>query len=746
MSTEDSSPPRRLRIRRLRCCGALALLGAVALAWGYPLLIPLLNPSTHPWRAKKLFTEIAPRRAWRFAGYLDEFLLYDLVEADPAEHRGRSLAELRERVLARQEALRRKALAVAERAGSGDDAPDAEALRRAARTLLRLGAIDEARTALRAAVEARGGPERAPRALVQALAETSLRAAETRNCVGHHSPESCLYPLRGRAVHVEPGPANEALSLYEVLLRRFPQERPYRWLRALCAQVLGRADPASPVPARGRAPFVRLEDVAQAAGLFRPTAPRAGAGAILDDFDGDGHLDLILGSYLPDDPLLYYRGRGDGTFEERSEEAGLAGELGAFRLNQADVDNDGDLDVFVVRGGWVFPGRNTLLLNDGHGRFRDATAEAGLAEPIEQSMAGAWGDYDGDGWIDLFVCNLAPPFERSRLYRNQGDGTFAEVTESVGLPPLLLCSSACWGDYDDDGDVDLYVSVAFGQNYLFRNEGGERFLDVTWEAGVARPLTSFPAWFFDADDDGRLDIFCGTFWPLLDDELANLLSEAPPAEVGLLRLHRNQGNGRFVDATHGSGLDVVVSTMGAGFGDLDSDGRLDIHLGTGSPYLAHLVPNRLFRGVGAARFEEVTFSAGVGHLQKGHGTCFGDVDEDGDVDLLVNLGGAVPVDRFQPALFRNPGQGNHWLELRLEGTRSNRAAIGARVFATLPDGRRLHRQVSSGGPFGASPLRLHLGLGSAERVARLEVRWPSGTRQVLEDLPADRRLTLREPR
>jgi len=314
----------------------------------------------------------------------------------------------------------------------------------------------------------------------------------------------------------------------------------------------------------------------------------------------------------------------------------------------------------------------------------------------------------------------------------------------VGLPYLKELLSASWGDYDNDGDPDLYVSSIAAPNHLFRNEAGSSFTDVTFEAGVGLPLVSFPAWFFDYDNDGNLDIFGGAYWLPFSHEVAGLTGSAPPCGAATSKLYKNTGGGTFRDVTEEAGLNIALTAMGGNFGDLDSDGFLDIYLGTGSPSLMHPVPNRFFHNQGGNGFADATFSANVGHLQKGHGIAFGDFDADGDQDLLVNLGGAARVDRFQPALFRNPGNGNRSIEISLKGTRSNRSAIGARITATLTDGTRVHRAVTSGGPFGASPLRQHIGLGAEAGIASVAIKWPSGQQDQLEDLPPGAHLIVEE--
>jgi len=222
-----------------------------------------------------------------------------------------------------------------------------------------------------------------------------------------------------------------------------------------------------------------------------------------------------------------------------------------------------------------------------------------------------------------------------------------------------------------------------------------------------------------------------------------------PAQAETMKLYRNTGTG-FEDVTRSVGLDRVVPTMGANFGDLDNDGFLDFYLGTGAPSYAALMPNVMFRNRGGRSFADVTTATGTGHLQKGHGVAFADLDGDGNQDVYANIGGFVPGDAYQKVVFHNPGHpGNHWVRLRLVGVKSNRAAIGAQIRVTLigEDGREAvrYREVSSGGSFGASPLAQHIGLGRARRIKTVEVYWPaSHTRQVLTDVPLDRVVEIRE--
>jgi len=221
-----------------------------------------------------------------------------------------------------------------------------------------------------------------------------------------------------------------------------------------------------------------------------------------------------------------------------------------------------------------------------------------------------------------------------------------------------------------------------------------------------------------------------------------------PHEGTQPKLYRNNRDGTFADVTKAAGLNHVLLTMGCNFGDLDNDGWLDFYLGTGEPSLGAIMPNRMFRNADGKFFQDVTTAGGFGHLQKGHGVGFADLDHDGDEDVFIVLGGAYPGDRARSALFLNPGNKNHWIKIKLEGTHSNRAAIGARIKVSVatPNGpRSIYKSVNSGGSFGSSPLRQQIGLGNATAISSVEILWPaSGVRQNLTGFALDRAYRIRE--
>jgi hypothetical protein len=393
--------------------------------------------------------------------------------------------------------------------------------------------------------------------------------------------------------------------------------------------------------------------------------------------------------------------------------------------------------------------RNSLLRNDGTGRFTDVTKAAGLANGVFATHSAAWADYDNDGWVDLYVGHELAP---SRLYRNKGDGTFEDVSAKAGVAGKAFTKGVSWGDYDNDGFPDLYASNMFGDNFLYRNKGDGTFEEVAAKLGVQKPFASFPTWWFDYDNDGWLDLFVVAYPNSVEEFVKHYLGQPPAAET--LKLYHNDGHGGFADVSAAMGVARVVPSMGANVGDIDNDGFLDVYLGTGAPSFGSLIPNILFRNDAGRRFDDVTEATGTGHLQKGHGIAFADLDRDGDQDIVLNAGGAVPGDRYDDAVFENPGTpGRHWVDLRLIGTTSNRVGIGAKIRVTVapvagsrsPATRLRYREVSSGGSFGSNSYVQHVGLGVGTAIESIEIAWPaSKTREVFHGAPIDTLLEIRE--
>jgi len=628
-----------------------------------------------------------------------------------------------------------------------------------------VGHLEEARALLLALP---GDEDRGLTRLTYNLAVACLRLGETQNCVAHHTSQSCLFPIEGSGVHTETDGSRRAMRyLDEVLERTEPASDTHlaaRWLLNLAAMTLGEWPDGVPeaerIPASvlaSDAPFPRFTDVAGALGLnlFTPSG-----GVAIEDFDGDGRLDLVVTTLDPQGQARFFHHAEDGSFVDRTEAAGLEGIVGGLNVTQADYDSDGDVDLLILRGGWQLglEGQvpNSLLRNGGpgaEGTFRDVTFHAGLGTAHFPTQTADWADIDLDGDLDLYVGNEASanaPFP-SQLFRNRGDGTFEDVARVAGVLNMRMSKGVTFGDIDGDRDPDLYVSNYLGPNRLYLNGGDGTFTDVASERGVSRPLDSFPTWFWDFDNDGALDLYVATYYQSsgearLGPVVASHLKL--PVRQDLNKLYRGDGRGHFTDVAAAQGLDLFTVVMGASFGDLDNDGYPDFYLGTGYPFFDGLVPNVMYWNRGGQGFADVTTAGGFGHLQKGHGIAFADLDQDGDQDVYAEMGGAYPGDAFGNALFENPGTKNHRALVRLVGVRSNRGAIGARVRVVVREGtgtRSIYQTVGQHGSFGTSPLELHVGLGAATRIERLEVLWPlSAEPEVLEGLPADRRLVIVE--
>jgi hypothetical protein len=584
--------------------------------------------------------------------------------------------------------------------------------------------------------------------LEQAAAVASLRQGEIENCLVMPGADRCIFPLRPGGVHHHGAGAKSAFERLAPHAAAAPDNLELRWLLNLSAMLQGRYPDIVPkgarLPAdmfRSEVSLPRLVDIAPQAHLGRMDT--AGA-TIADDLDNDGLIDVLFTSVDFCAPARLYRNRGDGTFEDRTDAAGLSSQLGGLNATQTDYDNDGRIDLFIHRGGWEIPMRNSLLHNNGDGTFTDVTRAAGLSSPAYSTHSAAWADVDNDGWVDLFVGHELAP---SQLFRNRGDGTFEDVTARAGVGASAFTKGVNFGDYDNDGFPDLYVSNMFGDNVLYHNNRNGTFTNVAPALGVEKPFASFPTWFFDVDNDGWLDIFVASYPNSVEEFVKHYLKL--PAKAETLALYHNNGDGTFTDVSAKMGLARVVPTMGANFGDLDNDGFLDMYLGTGAPSFASLMPNVMLRNDGGRRFVDVTEATGTGHLQKGHGVAFADLDNDGDEDVVLNVGGAVPGDRYEDALFENPGTpGNNWITVKLVGVKSNRAGIGARLRLVLRGGGASPlrvREVTSGGSFGSNSLMQHIGLGRAAGIASLEVFWPaSGIRQTFRDVPVNSAVQVRE--
>ena len=590
-----------------------------------------------------------------------------------------------------------------------------------------------------------------------------MRLGEQENCLAVHNADSCIFPLNPQAYHLLPRGSRGAIALFNQQLAEYPKDLGTRWLLNLAHMTLGeypdKVPPQFLIPPQTFASeyqMPRFVDVSEGLGL---DAGDLAGGVIIDDFDNDGFYDIVISAWDAKGQLRYFHNNGNGTFTERTSEAGLVGETGALNIQQTDYNNDGLPDIWMMRGGWLGKGGrlpSSLLRNNGDGTFTDVTQEAGLLR-FHPTQTARWFDYDGDGWLDLFIGNESTDRDDPdwcELYHNNRNGTFTECARACGIKVAAFIKGVACADYDNDGRPDLYLSIRHGKNILLHNDGPDasgqwHFSDVTDRSGpVAEPPWSFGTFFFDYDNDGWEDLLVfGYYVPGgIGDVAADYLGL--PNRGVKTKLFHNNHDGTFSDVSEATHLNRVCLTMGNNFGDLDNDGWLDFYCGTGDPDLRTLIPKRMFRNADGKYFQDVSTATGTGHIQKGHGIAFADLDDDGSQDVYIALGGAYTGDGARNALYLNPGNTNHWLKLKLVGVKANRAAIGARIHVTAqtPKGPRdLYRVVSSGGSFGSNPLRQEIGMGDATAVTSVEIRWPgSDTRQTVTGLELNHSYEIRE--
>jgi tetratricopeptide (TPR) repeat protein len=575
-----------------------------------------------------------------------------------------------------------------------------------------------------------------------------LHKSEMENGIYEAPGGRCLMPMAPASSFARKQDSQTAIQYLEQYLAAVPDDAAARWLLNYAYMTIGEYPSGVPqkllmapstFASQESAPH--FEDVAPAAGL---NLISMAGGVIVDDFENNGALDVVTSSMNMCEHMHYFHNKGDGVFSDQSEKAGLFDQLGGLNIIQTDYNNDGCLDILVMRGGWEVPMRKSLLRGNCDGTFQDVTGDAGLAEPAVATQTAVWADINNDGWLDLFVGSESGP---AQLFLNKGDGTFVNIAHSAGVDKVGFTKAVVTADYDNDGYPDFYVSNYAGNNFLYHNNHNNSFTDVAQEAGVVGPWQSFPTWFFDYDNDGWPDLLVNSYF-LSPDESARTFLGLPHNAL-TIKLYRNLGNGTFKDVTAETHLDKVLMPMGANFGDVDNDGFLDMYIGNGNPNYASLVPHVLLRNHDGKYFADVTAASGTGELHKGHGVAFADIGRRGYEDILTLTGGAVPGDAHVFRFFENPGNGNDWINLKLTGIKSNRAALGARIKVTVENGgktsRSVYRTVGSGGSFGASPFEQHIGLGKSAKILRIEIWWPrSGTRQTFSNVEKNQFFEIKE--
>ena len=594
-------------------------------------------------------------------------------------------------------------------------------------------------------------PERAP-LLEEVLGDAYLHKAEMANGVYSVPGDRCIFPPRpggNYPKYKETEDVDKAIDYFLKYLEKKPEDLEVKWILNLAYMALGKypdgvpskfliSAPATEAPGESIGRFV---DVAHEAGL---DVFQMSGGVIVEDFENRGLFDVVTSGYDVCGHMLYFHNNGDGTFSDRSEASGVARIAAGGNVIQADYNNDGCMDILVLRGGWQVPMPLSLLRNNCDGTFTDVTRESGLGDHLFATQTAAWADIDNDGWLDLFVADEQGP---SQMYHNRGDGTFENISLGAGIDRTQFTKGVVAADYDNDGYPDFYVSNIRGNNFLYHNNHDWTFTDVAVHAGVQQTWQSFGTWFFDYDNDGWPDLFVASDSASVDETMRTYLGL--PHSVGTMKLYKNMHNGTFADVTAEVGLDKVFMPMGANYGDVDNDGFLDFYLGTGNPSYGTLAPNVLMRNKNGKSFVDITVSSGTGELHKTHGIAFADLENNGNEDIVVEMGGAVPSDAHALRVFRNPGHDNGWIGIKLVGVKTNRAAIGARVTVTTRDQNgethSVYRTVDSRGSWGASPLEQHIGLGPAAGITKIEIWWPaSNTRQEFKNVVLNQYIEIKE--
>jgi hypothetical protein len=544
-----------------------------------------------------------------------------------------------------------------------------------------------------------------------------------------------------------------------------------------------KSDPAPAAPAAPASGTIQFENRQADSGVDfvldngtigdKPVIDSTLGGVALFDYDNDGLLDIFFtnGAHIPSlkksNPSFHnrlYRNSGDRSFADVTKQAGLTGSGYNMGAAVGDYDNDGFPDLYLSG-----VNINTLYRNQGDGTFIDVTAKAAVAGLLSSgkkpwSVAATWVDYDADGRLDLFVVNyLDWSFKNNQicgdagkrlscspalyqgfpntLYRNNGDGSFEDVSSSTGISAHIgKGMSAAIADYDDDGFIDIFVTNDSERNFLFHNVGGNSFEEMGVQAAVAFtedgiPVSSMGLDFRDVTNDGRPDV-----------TITALANETYPLFV-------NEGHGLFSDGTYAAEIGLASNTMsgwGNGAFDFDNDGWKDIfaansHVSENVGQYRHLkyeLANAVFQNRGNGTFADVTSRAGPGMQARAahRGAAFGDLDNDGRIDAVVSVIGGEPE-----ILYNTSEPRHHWILIKAVGTKSNRGGIGTKIKLTARSGSVQYNQVTTSvGYASSSDQRVHFGLGADERISEIELRWPSGTVQVLRDIEANQIIEVRE--
>ena len=610
------------------------------------------------------------------------------------------------------------------------------------------------------------------------LAMCYLRQAEAQNCLcrllhsgdcslpssdGSPNPKGHLCCLPLRRFHDKPAFAHAAARTLERVLDRYaPENRLYRWLLNFCHMTMNNYPEGVPERYRIATRFTEAfygERARETAKLvdylkfeergrdFAVNLYGTGRGVAVEDFQKDGYLDIVTGGGFEE--VRYFKNIRGERFEDRTEQAGLAGIKQPFMISAVDYDNDGCQDLFICR---PF-GRYQLFHNNGDGTFADVTAESGLLDAvgdaeIAATWVPAWGDVNNDGRLDLFLAQwglklpfvkglMAKPRMDSKLLLNE-NGRFVDRTEEYGLSEVVRDQyfiGAAFGDYNNDGFADLFLSSPTrNTSVLLRNVEGRRFekTNLIWRAEGG-----FVASFIDVNHDGRLDIFQAGFADATTStEMAVFGEHLDRYHSGHSAIFLQSEDGRFEERS--DLFDMPMGTMGASYGDINNDGAYDFYLGTGDPEGWFILPNLMYLGQTegtrcVVRMQNISMTNGFGTIQKGHGIVFFDFDNDGRQDIFSSLGGMWPADRWPSQLFVNRSElSNTWVKIRLRGRQTNYFGVGCMIRVVAENQadeeiiRYYHMDNKTG--FGSAPYLAHIGLMNASRIRRVDVYWPVSKR------------------
>ncbi|MCY7410070.1 MAG: FG-GAP-like repeat-containing protein, partial [Chitinophagales bacterium] len=467
-----------------------------------------------------------------------------------------------------------------------------------------------------------------------------LRLGEQVNCINNHNAQSCIFPINGGGVHQIKQPVEEAIRRYVAILKDKPEDYISQWCLNIAMQAYGAVPDYVPksllinsLRLKSDYDIGKFNDVAMQAGVSNTGLA---GGIIADDFDNDGYLDIMSSTIALEGQIRFFHNNGDGTFSDQTKQANLETETEGLNISPCDYNNDGNLDFTINRGGWK--GKNgrlplSLLRNNGSNAngqitFTDVTVEAGLLRFFPTQTV-EWSDFNCDGFLDLFIGNESG--YRSELFVNNKNGTFTNVSKTCGINFNGFVKGASWGDYNNDGLPDLYVSEFGHANHLFKNNGLNKhgvytFTDVAKQAGVEMPIWSFPCWWFDYNNDGFQDLFVSAYRLNVSLNSCNEFLGLPMDSSLMMCLYHNNGDGTFTNVRNEKHLGYETFTMGCNYGDLDNDGWLDFYLGIGAPDLRAIFPKRMFRNNEGKFFQDVTIGGGLGQIQKGHAIAFADFD------------------------------------------------------------------------------------------------------------------------